>query len=895
MNDTMSSLRLLAGHLRAGLRASFLVAFLVMITVFVVAVVPRAFAAVATAELGFELSEQNPVRLDLTGEGRFTLPSGGSTAETMLAATGDAITNFPSTLPSPLADGADTAIWLVKSASGASSTPGENSTALALRLAVDLTYDERLRYISGAAPRPWTLDQDASGQDAAGQPTPIEIAISQKSATEMKLDVGDTLEYSPAPLLIAGIYEPVDADDTYWSHAYDLERPAIISETGQPLRIQATVYVAPDSIVALRDQFAAGVLSAWIPVDPHAYSFADRQLLTTQVRNVTATPVTLPDHGELGLRSSFADVIESTEASVAATFALIALAASGPLGVLVATYALSIQTLVRRRRFSLSLASARGASNGQLRWVMVIEAALIALPGAAVAIAAAAILVPERVGIDGWLAPVVLALTPIVLAAVLVSPGSLREARRDISVRSTSRLRWIAEAAVIGAAVVALVLLQQRGLVASGGSVGIDPLLAATPLLLAASVGLLTLRVFPIPLRGLRALVRGRVAPVAEVGSARAIREPAIGAVATLTLIVGVAIVVFSTIMVSTVEIGMQRGAAEFVGADARVDAHDLPESLVDEVRSLPDVVAAAPLTIQENLVLTDEAGTIRVRVALVDAAALAAVRPDLLALGPSTEGSRPMLVSQSVGDLLQGTTIRLGDTAVQPVGVVADSAIPGMFEKWVIVDASAADELGLSELVPSRLLIDLADDFDDTSVEAIRTAVLAVQPYQFVASARFYDVHSELAQRRAAPVTSGLESALVLIAGATLILTMLVVALAAAASAASRNRVVGVLRIIGMTPRQVRALIAWEFGPVAIAALLVGTALGIGLPYLVTAVIDLRGFLGGTTLPSPALDPLWILGAVGIYAVTILATVLVAAALGRRLAPASTLKMGEQ
>jgi putative ABC transport system permease protein len=351
--------------------------------------------------------------------------------------------------------------------------------------------------------------------------------------------------------------------------------------------------------------------------------------------------------------------------------------------------------------------------------------------------------------------------------------------------------------------------------------------------------------------------------------------------------------------MVSTVEIGKQRGAAEFVGADARVDAHDLPESLVDEIRSLPGVVAAAPLTVQENLVLTDEAGTIRVRVALVDPAALAAVRPDLPPLGPSSQGSQPMLVSQSVGDLLQGTTIRLGDAAVQPVGVVADSAIPGMFEKWVIVGESAADELGLSELVPSRILIDLADDVDNASahasIDAIRTAVLAVQPYQFVASARFFDVHSELAQRRAAPVTLGLESALVLIAGATLILTMLVIALAAAASAASRNRVVGVLRIIGMTPRQVRALIAWEFGPVALAALLVGTALGIGLPYLVTAVIDLRGFVGGTTLPSPALDPLWIAGAVGVYAVTILATVLVAAALGRRLAPASTLKMGEQ
>ena len=460
--------------------------------------------------------------------------------------------------------------------------------------------------------------------------------------------------------------------------------------------------------------------------------------------------------------------------------------------------------------------------------------------------------------------------------------------------RSNSRFRWVFEAALAGAAVIAVVLLQRRGIVASNDVVGIDPLLAATPLLLAASIGLLTLRVFPIPLRAVRALVRARVAPVAEVGSARAIREPAIGAIAALALIVGVSIVVFSTIMISTVGASIERAAAEVVGADVRVNAHDLPDSLIDEMRELPGVNAVAALTVYENQVVTDAAGTTRIRVLIVDPVALAAIRPDLPELESSARSPLPVLVSQSLSEILQGTDILLGELAVQSAGVVSDSAIPGMLNKWMILDEAAAAGLGISAQVPSSALVDLDEDYTDATVQAIESAVLSAQPQQFVGSARIYDVRSELSQRRAAPATSGLEAALVLTAGATLVFTLLIIALAAAASAASRNRVVGVLRVIGMTPRQVRALVAWEFGPVTIAALLVGTALGIGLPYLVTAVIDLRGFFGGTTLPAPYLVPLWVVGAVGIYATTVLAAVLVAAALGRRFAPASTLKMGE-
>jgi len=884
VNAAISTLRLLGDHLRAGIRASLLVALLVTVTVFIVAIAPRAFAAVATDELRYLLGQEDPARLDVSGEGRIGLPAptNASTAETLLDATGEAIRQFSSTFPRPLADGTGQPVWLAKTTSAGGSA---GSLALSLRLAVDLGFDERLDYVSGAAPAARPLDADDED--------PVDIAISARSASEMKVEVGDILQYSLAPLRIAGIYEPKHPEDTYWSHSFDLARPTIVRETGAPNTIQATVYVAPDSIVALHERFAVGTIAAWVPIDPMAYSFADRQVLATQVRSLTATPVSLPEFGSITFRSSFPDVIESAQSKVAAIAALMALSASGLFGVLVATHALSIQTLVRRRRFSLSLASARGASQRQLRSIMVIEAALIVVPGAAAAIAAAVILVPERVGIDGWLAPIGLAIIPIVLAAVLVSPGSLRGSRRDLSVRSTSSIRWVIEATIAGAAVVALVLLQRRGLVASS-DVGVDLLLAATPLLLATAIGLLALRIFPIPLRAARALLRRGTMPVTEVGSARAIREPAIGTIAALALIVGVSIVVFSTIMISTVGGSIQRAAQEVVGADARVDANDLPDALVDQIRALPEVTTAAALTIRENVVLTDEAGTTRIRIVLVDPAELAAVRPDLPELETSSDSARPVLVSQSLADILQGTDVRLGDEPVQPVGVVSDIAIPGMSEDWLIIDRAAADGLALTGEVRSRLLIDLEDTYDAATVDTIRSTVLSGQPERYVGSVRVYDVRSELAERRAAPTTSGLEAALILIAVAALVFTMLIVALAAAASAAPRNRVTGVLRILGMTPRQIRALVAWEFGPVALAALLVGTALGVGLPYLVTAVVDLRAFFGGATPPAPLLVPLWIAAAVGIYALTILTTVLLAAALGRRFAPASTLKMGE-
>jgi putative ABC transport system permease protein len=143
--------------------------------------------------------------------------------------------------------------------------------------------------------------------------------------------------------------------------------------------------------------------------------------------------------------------------------------------------------------------------------------------------------------------------------------------------------------------------------------------------------------------------------------------------------------------------------------------------------------------------------------------------------------------------------------------------------------------------------------------------------------------------------VIAGIEGALPVATGAALLLTLLALALATLAAGSARSHLVGVLRVIGANRRQQRGILVWESAPVVIVSILVGVGLGLALPYVVTAAVDLRAFVGGDIAPSPVVDPL----AVTLAVLTVLLTAVLAGAaalaLGRRLTPAVTLKMGER
>lgn len=889
----IGTLALIARHLRSGGAASVIVGIIVAVAVLAVALAPRALERLGTAELRSEFRDQTPALLDLSGTGDIGIPQGAvdPSADSLLLPTEEAIAKIPGRLPSPLSDGASAAVWIIQSNTAKGDLPHSAITTSALKLAIDLDWADRITFLDGDAPEAWTGHE--ADQDLIALP-PIPVAVSQSAAELMDVGVGDVIGFHPADLLITGIYVASDPGDPYWAHASDLERGRMDLETGKPPTVRASVYIDPASITGLQNVFSAGDLAAWITLDPDAYEYADASTLRSQIRQAASSRWALPSFGSVAFRSGMGDVIETVQGRVTSTSALLALTGSGLLGVLLAVFALGMQIVIRRRRTALALASARGAGRLQVRGAMLIEALLIAVPGSALAIAAAALWLPGRIGPDGWVAPVVVALAPAVLATLLTTPRALAEPRSDLRVRSRSRVRWVAEVAVVALAGVAVYLLARRGLVAASTVVGIDPLLAATPVLIAAAACVVALRVYPLPLRAAQRLQHRRTGPVGLVGTARAVRDPALGFVSALALVIGIFVVVFSAVTAGTVESGLAVGARDDVGADVQVQAHDLPETLVDDLTALPGVRAAVTLTTNSGVGFTDELGSTEVNVMFADTEALHAVRPDIPVLRPQADGRLSLLISSDWASRVSGTDLMVGSALAAPAGVIAADALPGISRHWVLIDASEEAGLGIESRVPERVLIAL-DPEAPAEVSAIEDLVVAAQPEPFRGTVRTLDAAARLAEVQAAPTVAGLRWALVITAAASLLLTLVTVVLASVAAATARNRMVGVLRILGVDARQVRAIVAWETVPVAALAVLVGTGLGLSVPYLVTAVLDLRVFVGGHVQPAPVIEPLWVAAAVGAFLLVVGLASGIAGAIGRRFAPAGALKMGEE
>jgi putative ABC transport system permease protein len=886
---------LLARHLASGAGASALVALLIAAAVFAAALAPRALVRLGTDELRHELGQQSPALLDLSASGSIGIVEGmpDPSLDDLVGRTDDEIHDIPQHLPSPLADHLGDALWVAGSTPGIGHLPLPLPMEAVLTLAVDLGWDSRIRFVEGGAPVPWDgSESDGALPDARA---PIEVAVSSEAAQQLQLSVGDVIGYSPAPLLVAGVYEPDDPGDAYWVHQHDLAGVTIDRETGKPPKIRATVYMAPLSIAGLTQTMTSGKLTAWIPVDPDGLDYSDVADLQLQVRNLVSSQIGLPSFGSLAFSTGLVDALDRVVERVTAASALLALSASGLLGVLLAVFALGVRSVISRRRPALALASARGAGALQLRAAMVLEGLLVSLPGAALAVTAAAFVLPAEVGPEGWLLPATVALAPPVLFGVLTTPRALRGERGDLRVRSRVRSRWIAEVAVAALAVLSLVLLSRRGLVASSQAVGIDPLLAATPLLLAAAVCVGVLRLYPAPLAGLQRLLRRGRGPVGVLGAARAIRDPALGFAAALSLVVGISIVVFSGVMATTVRSGLEQSAREYVGADLRVDAPQLPGELVERIRQVDGVLAAAPYAVQASVPFSTDGVGGKVFAVVADTAQLHAVRPEIPDLSAEVDGRIPVLVSSDWADRLQNARLAFGGGGAVAAGIIPDDAIPRVTRHFVVVDAvfasALADEVAgaqsvLVRLEPGAASADVAAGVDDL--------VTSAQPADLRGAVSVTDAVSRLAEARSSPAIGSIETVLAAGALASLLLTMLTVVLASVAAATTRNRLVGVLRILGMSPRQLRAVQAWELAPVALTAVLVGTGLGLVLPFIVTGVLDLRPFVGGRLPPGPAVDPLGVAAAVGAFVVVVLVAGLVASILGRRLAPAGTLKMGE-
>jgi putative ABC transport system permease protein len=879
--------------------AALLLATLAAIAVFAVALAPRALDRIGDAELRHRLDDASVLTLDMTGTGRLGLPDdqgAGASASALAGSADTAIRSLSDRFDEPLRSAIGDAAWLVRT-SASDLDPAGDRPRTRLSLVVDLEWAERVQFIDGEAPAAWTGSELWTGVELDGAQPPIEIAISAGAAETLGLSVGDELldQGQGRTLHVAGVYEATDPADRYWTHTLDLGEPLVEGQPGSAPIVRLGAFVDPDSLAGLQAAFSNGPLTAWLPVDSSRLHYADLALLAQQARKALTSASSLPFGGSLAFRTGLADELDLVGARVVSLSGLLALCVSGLAGVLIAVLALAIRTVLDRHAGALRLAVARGASRTQVRLAMLGLGALICVPAAALAVSVAALALPARIDLAGWAAPVAVAAVPIALFGVLVSP-SPSGTRRDLTARGGGRARLVAEFALVALAVVAVVILSRRGLAAPSAEVGIDPLLSATPLLLAVAAATLVLRLYPVPLAGVRRALRRRDGAVGMLGAARAERDPALGHLVALALIVGIAVVVATTVLASTVRDGLTQAARETVAADVQVSAPDLGADVIAGIRRVPGVATVAPLVIELGAPFrqgVDDGGVLLV---VADTAALHAVMGDFPVLAPGGGSAVPVLASDDWNEQLADDDLRIGDADVELAGSVATDVLPGVWDHWLLVDTRDAAELGLDLPDAERVLIGVEPSASLAVVAAeIDEVVTDAQPgdAETVGVVVVRDVDSTLTAART-PVIASLESGLLGVAVASLALTMLAVLLATVAAAATRNRLIGVLRILGMSRRQIRGLLAWELGPLAIAAVVAGTLLGLALPVVVTTALDLRTFVGGREQPGAVVDVAAVLVSIGAFAAAVLLAGAIAVVLGRRLAPAGAIKMGE-
>ncbi len=452
--------------------------------------------------------------------------------------------------------------------------------------------EDLIRYVEGRAPVAVGPPVDSS--EAAPR---FEIALSAATAAEIKVGVGDVLPASidpsdpllrrvfprpttPVTFEVVGLFDVPDPLDPAFYGETRLARHALGGTEERPIAY-ATALIAPEAYLDLRalgppaqyrwrfftdaDRLDAGRLETLLP---------DLRRLDTTFGSTTGTP------GDLVYRSGLLELIDTFSQRRATTEATLAVAAMGPLVVAAGAVGLVALIIVRRRRAGLLLARGRGASSRQLLGAQVLEGLLVCLPAALVGMLVAMVVVPARGDPRSVLGALLVAVVATGLLVVATWPLA-RRARRDLEredrpVSGPSPRRLVLEATAVGVAILAAWLLRERsvsGKLAEGASTGFDPFLAATPVLIGIAVGLLAIRLYPLPVRALAAVASRRRDLVPVLGLRSIGRHPSAAYLPLMVLTLTVAIGVFSAVVSATIERGQLAASWQAVGADYRIDA----------------------------------------------------------------------------------------------------------------------------------------------------------------------------------------------------------------------------------------------------------------------------------------------------------------------------------
>jgi len=901
---------------------------LVAITSSVVTAGPRLLSRVADDGLRYEVRTATPAARNLQFTAVGQLPAQEGDALARVHARGDEIWGR---LPPTVQDVIDGRGLVVDSVRFALTEPPNYPTVVTMSYQDGV--EDRITYVDGRPPVAVGAPPEGSEE-----PPRFEVALSREAADEIKVGVGDRLPASvdPSdPLLrrvfprpttavvfeVVGLFDVPDPTDPAFYGETRLARHALGGSEERPIAY-VTALIAPDAYLDLRalgppaqyrwrfftdvERLDAGRLATLVP--------ALRRLDAT-FGSTTGTP------GDVVYRSGLLDLVDRFAQRRATTEATLAVAAMGPLAVAAGAVGLVALIIVRRRRSALLLARGRGASSRQLLAAQLLEGLLICLPAAVAGWLVAVVLVPARGDPRAVLGAVLVAVAATGLLVAATWPLA-RRARRDLEredgqVRGPSPRRLVLEATAVGVAVVAAWLLRERSVsatLADGSSTGFDPFLAATPVLLGIAVGLVAIRLYPIPVRLLAAVASRRRDLVPVLGLRSIGRHPSAAYLPLLVLTLTVAIGVFSAVVSATIEGGQLAASWRDVGADYRIDAPlggSLDPAVLDLAGAgIPGVLATATgLDLEVSPASATSGASTGTRLHAIDPAAYLAV----LAGGPAASSGIPAVFGDppppGVGTearpipavvstrLPNGWAPRaVGDTFAlqvrgQPVWFVIDrmaDAFPGVPATSTFVIAPLPSVVAAhdrSELRPSTLFLRAPAEAE----EAVAAALAGTGR-----SGTLTSRHAAFAAVHDAPLVGavgrGFLLALAVAAGYAALAVVAVIAL----DASRRARESAFLRTLGLTDRQLIGLTVMEHAPPVSLALLIGVGLGLAVAWLLAPGLELAIFIDPGAPVVLEVDWGTVVAVVVAIVVVVTLAIGVSSWFGRRLDASQALRIGE-
>jgi putative ABC transport system permease protein len=874
----MHAIAFLLNRHRAEIVPMLVLALIVALTAFLAAAGPRLFNRVADEGLRQKVGQAPFVERNLELGQIGSLRSGAG-----LQAVADLGSRLAAELPAGVRALITDSTYHAESANWSIQDPPRGQPSW-LRFRFPEGTEQRITYVDGRPPTGETITIPGRRGTLPSEPedaTVFEVALSTQIAEALGVGVGDRLELVPdtddvlvgqfsspvrAAADVVGLYTVDAPADEFWMNDSSLELPTVVLISPNLRLLYGTALLSADAYPALIDK-GLPARYAWRQfIDPQRLDAGTLDELTADLRQMqTRYPpfvTTLLDADVTTLQTGLLNLLDGFAAERRTAEAVLVTAALGPAAVATAAVALVALLMVHRRRRAVALVRGRGASVSQLLASHLAEGLLIAVPSSAIAYSAAVSLVDGRASV--WspiLAATVAAGAAVVLMLTVLRPAtaSLRESEREAPTPARVSPRRVAfEALVAVLAGGGAYLLRQRGL--AGGSTagdlgGVDPLLAAVPALIGLAVGLLAVRVYPLPLRVAGWFADGWRGMVPAFGLRRAARTGDIGSLPLVVLLVTVAIGAFSSTIFITIERGQSAAAWHEVGADLAITPGARPFPTDFDATTLPGVEAAAQMHV--DVASFGGRGGARVEMHALDMPAYAAVVagteadpglpaamseppggderiPAIVSTTVATDGARPVRVGDEVELRVSARTARLRIVEIRESFPGADASAA-----WLVVPLETLRSvIGDRAFAPSVIFM-RAPEADREAVQAAMDEVLP--------ATRVTGRAGVLEVLRAGPLVRGVGVGFILAVIVAIGYAALATTAALVLVAAVRSRETAHLRTLGMTPRGLLALAAIEHGPAVLTATVIGVALGVGVAWFVAPGLDLARLIGSS------------------------------------------------